>query len=225
MGFWQPHMQELDRAVKFLERTSYDMHEGRPYPNTGLNCLDVDNSDPHWADLTEKQREEVLTRYFDWTGFKPPEIDRIASNIAGGAERAQWFEGIEMESDTAAWHVDWLRFQALSPEERLRELASEVKRDGVQVHAKWDEMTPEQQREVVVFRLPDSDDLGIEGHQREDIIEIELGYRHPGMPPRLPPDNFIPLGPDETKSDYERAIDAAAQRGGNSSPDKGGPER
>ena len=214
MGFWKPHMHELDRSARFLERTSYDLHDGRACPDTGLNCLDIDNPNPHWGDLSVKQREEVLTRYIDWTNFKPQEIDQVVSNIAAGAERARWFEGVEMEADTAAWHADWLRFQSLSPEEQLRELAADVKRNGSQVHIEWAEMTPSQRDEVVNIRLPSSDDLGIEFQQHEAVIEAELGNHRSRTSP-------------QPMSEYDRMLKEAAEMAKYRTNDRdlGGPER
>ena len=58
-----------------------------------------------------------------------------------------------MAPNTKRWHEHWLRFQSLSPQQQVQELAQELKREGAYVHSQWADMTKRQRDEAIISHL------------------------------------------------------------------------
>jgi hypothetical protein len=180
MGFGRSELHALARTMDFLHHTTFAMVEGRPSPDTGLNCIDNDHG-PKWKNLSQQQRGGVLNRCVDWTHFEPHQVDRIIENIAAGKERVQWFDGVPM-SDGAAQDVrTWIAFEKMPEEEQLREAARRMKRSktlggrGVMVHVKWEEMNDRQRFDVIHHELRLAEGSEMPYRQWEEILREELG--------------------------------------------------
>ena len=150
-----------------------------------MMCTDVDNfREPKWDRLNKQQREEVLNRYIDWTGFAPEQIDRIVENIVSGRERSGWFDGVPTGWLGVTEHDirGWLEFDKLPEEEQLREAARWMKKsmtlggNGVMVHAKWEEMNERQRHDVVMHELGMREGSEMPYAEWEQVIKEELGY-------------------------------------------------
>jgi hypothetical protein len=182
MDFSRSEIHKLVERVDFLQRTTYDLDEGRASPRTDMECIDPGAPlEYQWEGLGKQQRVEVLNRSIDWMDFDPKQADRIIDNIASGKERIHWFDDVPMgwRGTTEREHQQWLEFEKLPPEEQLREAARAMKQsqtlggDNVSVYTKWEEMNDRQRKEVIFnqLRMPD-----MPYSQWKKILKEELGH-------------------------------------------------
>jgi len=181
---WRDRIDEIALKIESLKNSVFGSQGVRAYPDHEACAMAGD--EPNWDRLTKGQQRAVMERYVGWRGFDPSDIEHTIKNVISGRPSHEWFVGVNFHGMGAEKNYrEWVADEKNAARAAVRRLNLMRKSEDpdypgnplrIRVSVKWENLTPEQQKELIVYLADKGHKLFSSeyGNMRQKLIEREL---------------------------------------------------